>query len=519
MTDLLLASSLSNKLIRNTFFNFVGRSWAMLVTLFLTPYIVSKLGIQRFGVWSLVLVITSYFGLLDLGLSASFVKYVAEYHTWKDYEAINRVFNSGLALYSILALVMMAAGFIFRDPILGLFKIPRDLFPEARFVLLVAVAIYALSHVFGIFQAVIIGLQRMDVTNVIILGASIPRVFGTVLFLERGYGLRGLIANEALVFATTALFLALSTFRLLPQLRLRRVFCHRQTLRQLLGYGTKVQISQLADLANSQTDRLLVGYFLGLGPVAYYELGSRVVLTIKRLARTLVGAIMPIASEIDASGDRALLYQLYLRASKYLVLIVVPVLLFLVAAAPLIMAAWMGKGYELSVSVIQLLAMGHMFHLLTGVGTATAKGIGRPEYETRYSLLLLVMNTLLGIALVIKLGFWGMLIATPLSLVSSSLYFMILFHRLLGVPLLQFLKDTYPQPVIACLLAGLPLVTFNVVAFQTLQSQGRLFNLAILGAEGLFFVTLYGGLMWKTAYLDAYDRGLLVRLGRSLLRT
>jgi len=518
MTDLVSSSSLSHKLIRNTFFNFVGRSWAMLVTLFLTPYIVSKLGMQRFGVWSLILVITSYFGMLDLGLGASFVKYVAEYHARKDYEAINRMFNSGLALYLILSLVLVTAGFVLRDPILGLFKISADLSADARFVLLVAVAIHSLSNVFGIFQAVMTGLQRMDVTNLITLTVSVPRVFGTVLFLELGYSLRGLIVNEALVFALMALLLVLGAFHLLPQLQLGRTFCQWRTLRQLLSYGAKVQVSRLADLASSQTDKLLLGYFLGLSPVAFYELGSRVVLSSKRLSRVLISAIVPAASEIDAREDRAMLSQLYLRGSKYLVLIVTPVLLFVAAAAPLIMAAWMGQGYELSVPVIQLLALGHLVHLLTGVGTTTAKGMDRPEYETRYSLLLLAMSTLLGIALIIRLGFWGVLIATPLSLIVSSLYFMVLFHRLLNISLVQFLKDTYLQPVIACLLMGLPILTLNAVILQTLRAQGRLMSLAVLGAEGLLFVAIYGGLMLKTAYLDDYDRKLLKRLGQSLLR-
>jgi len=518
MIDLVSSSSLSHKLIRNTLFNFAGRSGAMVVTLLLTPYVVSKLGVRRFGVWSLILVIASYVGLLDLGLKASFVKYVAEYHARRDYEAINRVLNSGLALYLILSPGIIATGCVLRGPILRLFKIPTDLFADARLILLVAMAIYSLSNMFGIFQAVMTGLQRMDVINLIALGVSVPRVLGTVLSLELGYGLCGLIASEALVFALTALLLVLSAFRLLPQLRVGWAFYDWPSLRRLLSYGIKVQVSRLADLATSQTDKLLLGYFLGLSPVAFYELGSRVVLTSKRLSRVLISAVVPAASEIDAREDRLSLCRLYLRGSKYLVLVAAPVLLFIAAAAPLILAAWMGRGYELSVPVIQLLAVGHLVHLLTGVGTTIAKGMGKPEYETRYSLLQLAMNTLLGIALVIRLGFWGVLIATPLSLIVGSLYFMVLFHRLLGIPLLQFLKGTYLQPVITCLLAGLPLLILNAVALQTLQARGRLMSLVLLGAEGLLFVAIYGGLMLKTAYLDDYDRRLLIRLGQSLLR-
>lgn len=76
MIDSAPSRHLSQKTIRNTLFNLIGRFWAMFVALLLTPYIVSKLGTQRFGLWSLVSVITSYFGLLDLGIGVSFMKKV-----------------------------------------------------------------------------------------------------------------------------------------------------------------------------------------------------------------------------------------------------------------------------------------------------------------------------------------------------------------------------------------------------------------------------------------------------------
>ncbi len=518
MIKLAPSPALSRKIIRNVLFNLIGRLWTMLVSLLLTPYIISKLGVQRFGLWSLTIVITSYFSLLDLGFGTSFVKYIAEYHTREDYKAINGVFNTGLAFHLALAIAIIASVLSLSDGILRLFKIPAELLPEAKFVLVIATVIFSLTNVLGVFQAVINGLQRMDVTNLIALGMSMPRILGTVLFLELGYGLKGLIVNEALVFTLTALSLIFWAFKLLPQLKLGWGFYRRKDLYQLLNYGIKVQISRLADLASAQTGKLLVGYFLGVSPVAFYELGSKVVLTSKRLPRVLLSALLPAASEIDAKEDLASQHRLYTRGSKYLVLAAAPALSFIVAGAPLIMLTWMGRGYERSVLVIQLLAVGHLVHLLTGVGTTIAKGMGRPECETRYSILLLAMNTLLGIILIIKLGFWGVLIATSISLVLSSLYFMVDFHRLLGLPLGRFLKETYLQPAIACLVAGVPLLAFNTLALQAFQLQGRLVNLIALGVEALLFGGVYGGIILRVRYLDAYDRGIFLHLSRILLR-
>ena len=80
--------SLTQKVITNTAFNMLGKVWGILVALFMTPYIVHHIGVDRYGVWALVSVVTSYFGLLDFGIGSSYVKYIAEFYTG------NKVYNA-----------------------------------------------------------------------------------------------------------------------------------------------------------------------------------------------------------------------------------------------------------------------------------------------------------------------------------------------------------------------------------------------------------------------------------------
>jgi O-antigen/teichoic acid export membrane protein len=509
MSGPMISSSLAQKIIRNTLFNFLGRFWALVVAFLLTPYIVSKLGLQAYGVWALVLVITSYLGLLDFGVGTAFVKYVAEHEARQDYVALNTFVSTGFAFYLAMSSVIIAFALVFGSVILRLLKIPPELMDSAWFVLVVAATILAFSNAFSVFQGVITGLQRLDVLNIITLVVSVPDIIGTILFLQLGYGLRGLIVNEVIVFILTTILLVTTAFRLLPGLQLRPVLCTFTSLRRLVSYGLKVQISQLADLASSQMNKLLIGYFLGLSSVSLYELGSKAVLTGKRLSLVMASAILPAASEIEARQDEETLRRLYIRGSKYLVLIAAPLMLFLLAGAPALIRTWLGPGYTASVLVIQFLSLGHLVHLLTGVGTAIAKGIGRPEYETQYTLLLLVLQTVLGITLIIKLGFFGILLATPTSLLLSSCYFMIIFHRYLRLPLRQFLYNVYLKPMGACFLASLAVLILDHTLARFYPAQGRLAALSILGLEGLLFLVIYLGLLWQGRYLDEYDRRLL----------
>ncbi len=64
----------------------------------------------------MVAVLTGYFGLLDFGIGTSFVKYIAEYYTKKDYKSINQIVNTGCIFYSIFAILIFTLTFFIIKP-------------------------------------------------------------------------------------------------------------------------------------------------------------------------------------------------------------------------------------------------------------------------------------------------------------------------------------------------------------------------------------------------------------------
>src|SRR6185295_13212953 len=118
-----LQGEFSKKLVTNTFFNLVGRSWSFLVTLLLTPYILSHLDVHDFGTWVVLSIFINSFNLLDFGLGSSFVKHISEYYTHEDYGRINRVVFSGLAFYALFGVVQVSLGLLLEKPLFQLFHI------------------------------------------------------------------------------------------------------------------------------------------------------------------------------------------------------------------------------------------------------------------------------------------------------------------------------------------------------------------------------------------------------------
>jgi O-antigen/teichoic acid export membrane protein len=325
--------------------------------------------------------------------------------------------------------------------------------------------------------------------------------------------LRGLALNEIITVGLTTSFSAVVAFRVFPMLRLNPLLVRRETLKMLLGFGLKVQITGLGALINLQMNKLLIGYFLGLNLLAAYELGFKLVYSLISLLRLLSSAVMPAAAELHAQYDHGHLQRLYGQGAKYVVLAIAPLGFITIIYARSIAAAWLGTPPPEVARVVQFLMLAYGFNLLTAMGTAMARGVGHPEFETRYAILVVVANLSLGIVLMHLLGLDGLLVATLVAIVLGSSYFLIQWHRFLHQTWQVLWHKLYAPPLLACLLASVPsyLAGRGLLAYLPVNRLAY----ATAGIGGSFvFASLYALFIWRSGYWDAQDRALY----RAILR-
>lgn len=485
-------TSISQKIVRNTLFNVVGSGWGILVALFLTPYIINHIGIERYGVWAIVGVLTGYFGLLDFGIGSAFIKYISEFYARKDYVKINQLVNTGFTFYGILTVIIIGLGFLLIDPILHLFNIQAGLYNEARFVFLIGIMIFGVSNSLSPFTAIQPGLQRMDVSNKVNIAISFPQIAGTIFFLESGYGLSGLIVNNAIVLVIGIIINFIIAFRILPELRFTPSLFTGEMFKRLFRFGYNLQLAKIFCVITLTIDKLLITYFLSIGLVTFYQLGSSIVERTKGILLLPVPALFPAFSEIDAKGEKGKLIEGYTRITKYLSLIAIPIYIFVIISASQIMTVWMGPGYEKSARIIQILSIGHLLAILSaGVGNAVLQGIARPDIEMKAGILNVVVNLPLSIFLILKFGFMGAAFATMLSWSITATYYFIRLHQILKIPIIAFIKATFIKTIILCLFNGAIIWSLTAIAHSFLLDSNRIIGLIILIIQLGLFIALY----------------------------
>jgi O-antigen/teichoic acid export membrane protein len=253
------------------------------------------------------------------------------------------------------------------------------------------------------FLSVLRGIQRMDKSNSVEFKASILNLAGTVFFLQSGWGLLGLAMN-ALINAVLSLLLTWWTVRrALPQIRLGWHF-NATMLREMFGYGTKMQVSRLGGLICFQIDKVIISRFLGIAAVSFYEVSSRLTSFMRAVPLVMISALIPATSELGARNDREKILQTYTLASKYVAMLTVAMVAYLLLEARSVVFLWIGKGFEQSVILIQILAIGYGVNVMAGPASQTGAGIGRPEFDMRSTILLSILNPILSLVLVFEFG-------------------------------------------------------------------------------------------------------------------
>jgi O-antigen/teichoic acid export membrane protein len=501
--------SVSDKVFRNTLFNVIGTFWKMGIALAITPFIIAHVGIDRYGIWALVSILTGYFGLLDFGISASFIKYISEFYARKEYGRISQLVSTGAAFYLAFAILISVMAFLFLGSIIRLLHLSPELYDEAYFVLFLGIMLFGATNVINAFGAMQGGLQRMDVTNKINILVSIPMVIGTFFFMENGYGPRGLMINNVIIFLITGVLNVAVAYKLLPQLRVGISLVSRDMLGKLFRFGYKIQVGNVGDIVAFQTDRLIIAYFLNMGMVGYYQLGSQISQTIRSIPTLFLSALLPAASEINAANDRAKLEHLYLKGSKYIMFISFPLTFFVIAAANIIMLIWMGPGYEQSVWIIQILMLGYLANLICGVAVTIGAAIEKPELQMNASIITIVVNIVLSLILINMIGYIGVAIGTAVSLILGPIYYFVKFHGEIQLSLGKLIRDVALLPMAASIVPAVAVYTIYLALVAADVPTDRLVSLAVLGGMGAVFFAIYLLIIGYYRYFDKFDLDLM----------
>ncbi len=511
--------SVRETITRNTLFNTLGRLWEAVAGVVLTYYIYHMLGWEGYGLWALVGAFTGYATLLDVGVSSAFTKYIAQYAATDDHDGVSSVINTGLLFYILLGGAIAVVGWpLITYLIDAAIWLLESMHPdhggryrevgavaEVQYLCRCALLLFILGNCLAPVTAIQSGFQRMGISNILSFIASIAKLVLTVLFLQAGYGVRGLLYTNGLVLLLLALLSLAVGFKIFPALRFAPRHINRAVLHDLYQFGWRSQVAKLANIINFQTDRIVIGLVFGdLTWVGIYRAGEELAGKLRQIPALVVSALIPAVSDLEAREKHDTIAELYARSTKYIALVTVPLTVFsIIFAMPLLRIVFAdAANLHTSAWVLRIILMGYLANVLPGPGVSIALGKGRADLPMYAGLISMTANILLTLLLVYTMGFLGVPMATALAMALSTLWFMNAMITIQPVSRWRLLREGLLLPTIICI-PGALLTLLMIFAIQDIDS--RLENFILSGVGAALFGLVYVIVMRWSRVLDAFD--------------
>lgn len=375
--------SSARKHLRNLAFNWGGHASTLLVMFFLSPYIVGKLDAVSYGIWSLLIVLTGYMGLFDLGVRASVGRHVALYLGKEDAKGVDETIRAGLGFFSLAGMGIFAISILIGWAFPYIFEdIPVRHHAMIRLLLPIMVINIWLTAVAAIFSSILSAYERFDVARGVDLVVLVIRTAGTVYALEMNWGLWGLSGSIVFsnVFAVVGCYFGARRYH--SALRSWPPVYSKQRLKELLDYGLSAFISSAAVNIIGKTDLVLAGMILTVASVREYNVGYVIPSYLATFVFLIDRTMFPSLQKMVAAEKRDEIRDIFARQIRLALCIGIPAYTGMAMYAQPFIRLWMlqeGFGESsvvLSASIMTVLSVANipLFFIRPSVSLLAASG-------------------------------------------------------------------------------------------------------------------------------------------------
>jgi O-antigen/teichoic acid export membrane protein len=397
-----------SRLSKNILYNLAGQGLLLILSFVAVRFIFRGLGGDAVGIiYFAQTMSTMLFAVLEMGIGSTTIREVSA-HIGAEPDYIRDFIRTGSLLfwaaYVLLALVIFALAPLLVHDWIHLKGLDSTTAVRATRILGVA---FILVLPKSFYASVLRGLQRMDLTNLIDVGASATLQFGIIVALFLGGDL--LVVARWMAGATVLGLLAylLMSARLISWHAMVPGFS-LQVVRRNFHYASRMAFVSLLGTVQTQADRAVASKFLPLGAFGYYAFAYSMVAKGALVTGAVAQAALPALCELYKAGDRQALMSQYRKLHDLLCSATLPIFAAVVfASVPLFKYVLNAEAARMLLLPTAFLAIGFFMNGTLNSPYVVSLAVGRPDIAARLNFYALFAVLPVTIVLVYFFGLAG----------------------------------------------------------------------------------------------------------------
>jgi O-antigen/teichoic acid export membrane protein len=479
-------------LVRNVSFDMVAQVGYLLSRLFVPPFVLARVGLSAYSLWSAVFLIVAYVGTASVGFSTAYIKFVAEFVGRGETHKANSMLSTGMVICGVVCGAFFVLVGLAMPQVLWWFSVPSHLQAEARYLILLVVGFHLTDLVFSVFKMALAGCQKIRELQLIWVFDYLLEAALIFYFVGTGRGVYGLADAFAISTVASTALAAMVAWREMPWFRLSLRWYSHESLRMLMNFGGVLQFSAVCSTAIDTLERAIAAPLIGLEAIGLLDISAKLPRSSGSIPGAFIGAYLPASAYLHgglgggAKGKQAI-RQLYLKGSRYMIFAAAGLSGFMAAAAAPVLSVWVGRIYPGTAYLMTIFAIQQHVRSMTGPGTSILRGMGRPWQDFAFT----APNMLLAVVMIplsrLVLGRWsavGLGTAMAGASIAASIIFVIYANRIFEIPRWQYFRAVVVPSLIPYLVGELVAIPL----WRIVAGMNRWPGAAVVGFAGILYL-------------------------------
>ncbi len=415
----------------------------MLAGLIYTPWMISQIGQNNYGLYTLANSLITIF-VMDFGMGSAVSRFVSKYRAENNQKAINDflglTYKLYIALDGIILVVFLVLSFFINRIYANLTIDELATFKSLYLIVgLFSIISFPFTNLNGILTAYekFVNLKLADLFHKVFI------IVAMVFALYMGYGVFALVTVNALSGILTIL-IKLLILRSKTDVKVNLKFKDNKLLKQIFGFSMWTTIKSFAQRIMFNISPSIIAAMVGSVEVAFFSLATTIEGYVFTFANAINGMFLPKISRIlvgENSDEK--LNKLLVKVAKFHVYTIGFVILCILALGQNFVQLWLGDGYQKVYYCAILIIFPSLIELPQQIAKTAllAKEVVKPQ--AIIYVVMVVLTVIISFITVPVFGAIGASAAIFISYIFRTVAENFLYKKYLNINIGEYFKNMY----------------------------------------------------------------------------
>ncbi|WP_297596991.1 oligosaccharide flippase family protein [uncultured Cetobacterium sp.] len=471
-----------------------------LIQIIYTPLYMKYLGPGDYGINSLIQSIMGYMSMLNLGLGNAMLRYTVRYRAEGKIEEEKSLNGMFLIIFIVLmGVASLLTAYIYFN--LGEFfgsRFTLEELAKTKIVFLIMALNVVISFPLGVFSTNISSKEKFIYQRGIkLITLVLNPIIGATLMIN-GYGLIAVTISTVIFAIISSIFDVFYALRLGMGIKFSGFRLY--ILKDIFVYSFFIFINILIDQIYWGTDRVIIGKYVGIQAIAIYSVGGIFNTLYMGFASAVSGVLFPRINRLIAEEKNQEVSDMFLKIGRLQYILLGLISSGFILFGKEFINLWVGRGYSEAYKIALWIMIPLTVPLIQSTGVSIMQAKNMHQFRSVIYFIIAILNLVLSIFLVQKVGAIGCAIATGISFILGQIIVMnIYYHKVMDLNMIIFWKNILKMsiPIMMAMIVGVGLNRYIIEA-DYLSFLIKVF----------LYTSVYSALLWFLG-LNSYEKNQL----------